>query len=217
MSIKSDEILDTIRFMQSAFTMVMALALSESFKQFIEDKENTGIHKNRIPALLGFLFLIIPYFGGMSRYFFLSYTVKIHDGTISDQYGLQLLFDEIIFMFEAASFFCLSRMLSATKWRAFNLTLLILLTADAIWLIEQRQASGDAPRLWLIFDIIEFFALLILRYCCITYEISEAKRDTRESKIKMRQVIFSCASSIIIFIMTIIDYIVNWNFRFPDI
>ncbi len=116
---------------QRAFTIVLALALAEAFKQFIADKadkpEDRVIHWDRLPALLSFLFLAFPFFHGMSRYFFVTY---IHTTTPPPHYAVYLMIDGIAFLFESAMFFVMSRTLSAGQWRRYYLSVLLLLAID---------------------------------------------------------------------------------------
>src|SRR5690349_3178439 len=128
-------------FFRSAFTVVLALALGEAFKQFVTDRiAGEGRYQEpkpdfpiilwtRLPALLSFLFLIWPFFQGMNRYFNKTY----QSGSMPQPYSLYLSIDGILFTVEAALFFVMSRALPVAKWRLFYLCTLGLLVVDSIW------------------------------------------------------------------------------------
>jgi hypothetical protein len=102
------DIVDIVGFYQKAFTVILALALAEAFKQFVADKadkeEDRVIHWERLWSLVSFLFLIFPFFQGTSRYFYVEYL-----GTkLPQDYAIFVIFDAIIFTIEAALFFVMS-------------------------------------------------------------------------------------------------------------
>jgi hypothetical protein len=95
---------DVITFFRNTFTIILALALTESFKQFVSDRgdktDKTLVHWDRLPSLLSFLFLVIPFFHGMSRYFFDRYVA----GSLPVPYATPLLLDSSVFVAESALF-----------------------------------------------------------------------------------------------------------------
>src|SRR5690349_3554976 len=130
----SKDILNTASFFQATFTIIVALSVGEAFKQFVADKaekpEDRAIHWDRLPSLLTFLFLALPFFHGMSRYFFLTYT---NANEVSASYGGYLIFDGICFITMSAIFFAMSRSLPAVQWRRYFCLILFLLVVDSTW------------------------------------------------------------------------------------
>lgn len=55
------------------FSIVLALALGEAFKQCVSERENGAIQWDRMLALLTFLLLILPFYQGMNRYLLQTY------------------------------------------------------------------------------------------------------------------------------------------------
>lgn len=116
--------------------MVLALALTEAFKQFVADKaekpEDPIVHWERLPALVGFLLLIFPFFHGMSRHIFLSY---MNVEVAPPFYSMFLMIDGIVFMLESAIFFAMSRALSPGQWRHYYWSVMLLMLVDTLWAI----------------------------------------------------------------------------------
>ena len=147
--------MESVLFFRNTFTVVLALALGEAFKQFVTDRFAGDGHYQeakqdypiilwtRLPTLLSFLFLIWPFFRGMNRYFYVTY----QNGSMPQPYSLYLSFDGILFTGEAALFFVMSRALPLAKWKLFYLCTLGLLIVDSIWdvsrwRIQTRLARG---------------------------------------------------------------------------
>ena len=99
------DIADSVGLFQRLFQITVALALGESFKQFVADesKASSGtdhVFYDRIPNLLTFISIIIPFFDGMNRYF---YFVSIKSGSsLPQDYAFHLLFDSACFLAESA-------------------------------------------------------------------------------------------------------------------
>jgi ABC-type antimicrobial peptide transport system permease subunit len=147
---KSREIIQTIDFFRGVIAIVMALALGESFKQFVSESvqkpEHQTIHWNRLPALVSFLFLIVPFYQGMIRYFVITYGDPEKP---PQHYSLFLMFDGVTFIFESALFFLMSQALSLSRWRRFYVCVLILLVVDLSWLLLaylRREMSPGRPQ-----------------------------------------------------------------------
>jgi hypothetical protein len=151
----SKDILNTAGFFRIAFTIVLALAIGEAFKQFIDDKadrpEHRTIHWDRLPSLISFLFLALPFFHGMNRYFFLAYT---NASSVSQHYGSYLLLDGASFISMSAMFFVMSRTLAAVQWRRVCYSIIILLIVDTIWILFAIGIRGFHVELWLILNAI---------------------------------------------------------------
>jgi hypothetical protein len=56
------DIIHTVKFFQSAFTIVLALSLGEALKSFTSDNQEQPLYWNRAPALLTFLLVFFPFF-----------------------------------------------------------------------------------------------------------------------------------------------------------
>lgn len=139
-----------VQFFQSAYTILLALALGEAFKQFVPDGDR-DIRWDRLPSLLAFLFTIFPFFHGMNQYMYITYLHQpaVNLATVSGP----LLFDGMAFMVMAAAFFVLSRSLSPSHWFRFYVSTLVLLVVDTVWIaISMYRGSSLQP--WLILNMI---------------------------------------------------------------
>ena len=58
-----------IQFLQTAFTILLSLAFGESFRQLVPDADQ-DVRWERFYSLAAFVFMIFPFFHGMTRYFF---------------------------------------------------------------------------------------------------------------------------------------------------
>ncbi len=192
----SKDIVDAVTFFQRAFTIVLALALGEAFKQFVADKEEKTIHWDRLPALLTFLFMIFPFFHGMNRYI---YTTYINSMSSMESYAGYLMFDGIIFMGESATFFVMSRSLSLIQWRRFLYALITLLAIDSVWIIVEHSKIPNTI-LWLSCNaLIAIVSVWFLYY----------RRNVEKPKAPLI-VAAMCA-----FATTAYSYYVLWKFYFP--
>jgi hypothetical protein len=138
-----------VGFLQTAYTILLALAFGEAFKQFVAERGD--IQWTRLPSLLAFLFMIFPFFHGMSRYLYTTYLQ--HPGSLS-QYAGYLMGDGITFMILSSLFFVLSRSLSPNHWRRFYGALLLLLLFDSIWICVALYRGIGPVKPWLAFNII---------------------------------------------------------------
>jgi hypothetical protein len=169
-----------ISFFRGAFTIVLALALGEAFKQFVTDRlGNTGTDQEprsdypvilwkRLPALLSFLFLIWPFFQGMNRYFYATYK----PGALPEPYSLYLSVDGVLFTIEAALFFVMSRALPLAKWKLFYLCIFWLLVVDSIWsLIALTHMREVQP--WMILNLASLPVLGVILW--ILHSVTKGK------------------------------------------
>jgi hypothetical protein len=120
-----------IQFLQTTFTILLSLAFGESFRQLVPDVEK-DIRWNRLYALLAFIFMIFPFFHGMTRYFFKTYLSHANDRLAP--VAFLLMFDGIMFMTMSAMFFVMSRSLAPSHWIRFFASLALLLIVDSIWI-----------------------------------------------------------------------------------
>ena len=144
------ELAHAVQFFQGGFTILMALALGEAFKQFVPDGDK-DIRWDRLPSLVAFLFTIFPFFHGMTQYMYITYLRATGLGLA--EVSEYLLFDGIMFMGMAGVFFVLSRSLSPSHWFRFYLSTLVLLAVDTIW-ISAAIYRGSQLQPWLILNII---------------------------------------------------------------
>jgi hypothetical protein len=125
-----NDLTHAVGFLQNAYTILLALALGETFKQFVPDGAKKEIEWNRLPSLLALLFLIFPFFHGMGRYLYVMYLSK--KPPFHEVAGF-LMWDGICFMCLSAFLFVMSRSLSPMHWRRFYISLLCLLVIDSVW------------------------------------------------------------------------------------
>jgi hypothetical protein len=189
----SADIHNVVSFFQAAFTFILALALTESFKQFVADRaekeEDRHIHWDRLWSLISFLFLIIPFFQGMSRYYYVEYV----DNKITAHYAIWLIFDGVAFLIEAALFFVMSRTLSPVLWQRFYLSVLALFVVDSVWALFSYETHHVPILPWLALNVTSIIVFTTLIY-------------------KFRAPRTAC---IAVVIRTILDYYVMWYFYFP--
>jgi hypothetical protein len=147
-----------IQFFQTGFTILLGLALGEAFKQLVPDGDQQ-IRSDRVPSLLAFLFLIFPFFHGMSRYFYTTY-LTLSGAKLAPVAG-RIMFDGTIFMTLAVLFFVMSRSLSPSHWMRFYTFLLALLAVDTLW-IAVSLSFGSPLLPWLVLNIVLAIVLLFV-------------------------------------------------------
>jgi hypothetical protein len=193
------DIINATSFFQTTFAIIIALSIGEAFKQFIADKaekpEDRAIHWDRLPNLLSFLFLALPFFHGMSRYFFIMYT---NASQVPDSYGGYLVFDGISFVFMSAIFFAMSRSLPAVQWRRYFCQVLLLLLIDSVWIAVAVESRGFPVLLWQILNAVLAITLIALL-------ARDNYPPVRASTV--------CAATAAI--TTLISYTFEWNVFFP--
>ena len=143
----TNDLTHLVQFLQTAYTILLGLALGEALKQFVPDGDQP-IRRDRILLLLAFLFMIFPFFHGMSRYFYSVYLS--HPEPKLGPVAGHVMFDDLIFMTLAGLFFVLSRSLSESHWRRFYGFLLALLAVDSLWILVCLGFGVNfLPWLWL--------------------------------------------------------------------
>jgi hypothetical protein len=146
-----------IQFFQTGITILLGLALGEAFKQLVPDGDQ-DIRSDRVASLMAFLFMIFPFFHGMSRYFYTNYLT--HSEAKLGPVAGHIMFDGSVFMTIAVLFFVLCRSLSPNHWIRFYTFLLALLAVDTVWIVVSMIFG--APLLsWLILNIILAGLLLV--------------------------------------------------------
>jgi hypothetical protein len=210
---KLQDYLNAVGFFRTAFALVFALALTEALKQFVAehpkqsgnagatqpDQTHALIHWDRFPALLSFVFLLVPFFQGTVRYFYLTYESKTQPFATYDQY---LVIDGLAFLIEAALFFAMSRAITTTRWRALYSCIFCLLIVDSGWSwIEYRHGALPSPD-WIKLNIGLAVVLVALLFFIRVY-------DGRRMWLAVG------LGTVAIIIRTFLDYRWSWEFYFP--
>jgi hypothetical protein len=196
------DVKSAVESLQRIYAIVLALAIAESFKQFIADDalkpEDRYIHKDRIPALISFMLLVVPFYHGMSRYLF---DVYIQPQRLAPDYGFFLAADCLAFTFEAWIFFVLSRCLQEVQWRRFYFWVMSLLSFDGIW-GAYTMAIGRAPAAaWVLVNFVTVGLLL---------GIWGRVRDDHSR-------FYPRLATVVILVRTIVDFWLSWRFYFPSL
>lgn len=116
-AVVNPDLADAANFFKQVLAVVLALALSEAFKQCVHDKKigsEEVVRWHNLPSLLSFLALIVPFFHGMNRGFYLTYVAPKALPNPS-----WLMIDGIVFLTELAIFFVMSRALSSPRWKIY--------------------------------------------------------------------------------------------------
>ena len=184
-----------VQFLQTAYTILLGLALGEALKQFVPDGDQP-IKRDRLPLLLAFLSMVFPFFHGMSRYFYTVYVA--HPEPELGPVAGHVMFDGLIFMTLAGFFFVLSRSLSESHWRRFYGFLLALLAIDSLWIFVCFSFGVNfLPWLWLNLVLAVVLTLSLLH---VWPE-------------KSRKPLWICA--VATFCTTVISYVWMSEFYFP--
>ncbi len=196
----SKPIPEIVLFFKSTFVIVLALALAEAFRQSVSDKvqepEHQVIFWPKLPALCSFLLLIIPFYQGMSRYFFVTYADL---SKLPEPYSIYLMIDTTFFLAESALFFVMSRTLAMEKWAYFYGTVLALLYVDSIWGLV-TSLHGAPIGTWSVLNLVFGGAItaLLLRFWATKNFFVPA--------------FLGLAA---MFVRTLLDYYLTWSFYFP--
>jgi hypothetical protein len=150
------DLANAIQFFQAGVGILLGLALGEAFKQLVPDGD-ANIRGDRVYLLLAFLFMIFPFFHGMSRYFYTAYMTN--PSARLAPVAARVMFDGMTFMTLAVLFFVMCRSLSPSHWVRFYTFLIVLLTVDTVWIIVS-MIYGAKLVVWLILNIILVILLL---------------------------------------------------------
>jgi uncharacterized protein with PQ loop repeat len=182
---------------------LLGLALGEAFKQFVPDGDQ-DIRWDRSSSLLALLFMIFPFFHGMSQYFYTTY--MLHPDSKLGPVAGRVMFDGMVFMAEAALFFLLSRSLSPSHWVRFYFSLHALLAVDSVWI--GVSISYKAPlQSWLILN---FILAVILTFVLIKYSPRAPYSATNPAPFAPSWI---CAAATLA--TTIASYVCMKDFYFP--
>jgi hypothetical protein len=192
---------EVILFFRTTFSIILALALAEAFKQSVNDKaveqQHSVIFWDRMPALLSFLLLIVPFYQGMNRYFFITYADL---GKIPQPYSIYLMIDGVALMAESALFFVMSRALALPQWRRFYWTVIALICVDLVWCIIGMSRDAPGTTKWFILDGASLIAFGIFM---------RGFHKTKEFRLPSRKGLCVMA------IRATADYAWIWDFYFP--
>jgi uncharacterized membrane protein len=149
----SPDLVDAANFFKQVLAVVLALALGEAFKQCVHDKkigQEQVVRWHNLPSLVSFLALIIPFFHGMNRGFYITYIAP----RIQPQANW-LMIDGFVFLIELAIFFGMSRALSADRWKLYFYWALTLMAIDTPWCIYIYFAHrGDSALIWIFWNLV---------------------------------------------------------------
>jgi nucleoside 2-deoxyribosyltransferase len=198
----------TIDSLEKIFTIILALAIGEALKQLVpDDKEFPTEHRvdyRRLPALLSFLLLIVPFYHGMLLYF-----TNIYDHPPRPaHYGFWLIVDCLAFTIEACLFFILSRSLPPRQWMRFYGAVLWLLVVDVVWAITIHFHRLAFLWRWIWLDL---GALVIFGAVALFFR--EPKGEGRDQRGVRRAVVWILLA--LCFVRTAVDYWWNWEIYFP--
>jgi hypothetical protein len=193
----SPDALYVVNFFKYVFTVVLALALGEAFKQFVADAaapDARSMHWDRLPTLILFLVTIFPFFQGMSRHFDANYQ---HAENLLKLYPNYLFVDGVAFTIESALFFVLSRALAPQQLERVIVTLLALFAVDLGRDIISFAGPGSIGP-WTYQSVVTVIILLAILFW------------QRLSWLKTPNWLAAFAV-----IRTILDYYLTWTFYFP--
>lgn len=196
------ELTHGVQFLQAAFTILLSLAFGEAFKQLVPDGDK-DMRWDRVGSLIAFVFMIFPFFHGMTRHFFTTYLA--HPNAPLGDVAPHLMFDGIMFLLMSATFFVMSRSLSPDHWSRFFSALAVLLLVDTAWSLVVIWRGINVWNFVYLNAALGFALLLIaLRY-----------RNTDQSNIEPKfswGPSFYCAVSCMG--CTLVDYYLMYDFFF---
>jgi len=146
----------TVAFFQTAFAIVLALALGEALKQFVSDEDERPLHWDRLPAFVAFILIVFPFFQSMGRHMFTTY---LDPATAPPYRPAWLMFDGIVFLVEAALIYVIARTIQPRLWRRFYGAVLLLLAVDIIW-AGVSVWRGIPVGFWVVLDVLLGIVLL---------------------------------------------------------
>jgi hypothetical protein len=181
------------------FSIVLALALGEAFKQYVSEKHDGAIQWDRTLALLTFLLLILPFYQGMNRYLLQTY-----GGIPTPQFSaLFLIFDGIAFMTESAIFFAMSRNLSNSRSVYFYWIVFVLLLVDSCWGISSVQHASEGAKVaiysWIKLNAVTCAFLLFLILALARW---------------FSKAVVAGVGTAAMLVRTVVDYMISWDFYF---
>jgi len=198
--------------LQRLFSVVVALAITVAIQKVLFD-EKGNMHvwydeathayvlwnalSNRLPALLAFIFSIVPFYHGMNRHLDRIYVEREVPGN-KEGY---LVVDFFVFFLESCLLVAFASLVGVKDY-AF-IALMLLLAVDAAWAFGTHGihygAIAPSTARWGVINAVTI-GVLLLFYCSNLFPIG---------------VLRSWALSEVAVVRTIIDYSVCWRFYFP--
>lgn len=189
----------TVKSLQWIYTIVIALSIGEAFKQIVPDaglgEDKRGIHWERLPLLLSFLLLVVPFYHGMTRFLSDMYS----EDKIDRYYGIWLLLDCSVFTIEAGLFFILARSLSKDLWLRFSWGVMVLLLLDIEWGALVWKFRPSSISWWVMVNLWSV-------PCLAGASLASRKRNPWWG---------ISLTSLVILARTVADYWTSWEFYFP--
>lgn len=183
------------------FSIVLALALGEAFKQYVSERHDGAIQWDRTFALLTFLLLILPFYQGMNKYLLQTY-----GGTAPSSAGFSpvfLIFDGVAFLIESALFFAMSRNLANSRGAYFYWIVLALLAVDSLWGVSAIQHASEGAKV----TIMSWIKLNVGFVLFLLFLILGLKRW-------LPVLAVVAIGTIAMLVRTIMDYWISWDFYF---
>ncbi len=217
----TDAVKDLIEFFRKTIAIVLALAFGEAFKQFVADKEEPAkriIHYNRLPALLSFLALLLPFFQGINSYLFETYR---NAESLFPNYKISLFFDSLMFLVESAFFFIMSRALDPLQWLRLTGCARILMVVDAIWAMAAYLLHSAQIKSWLFLDVVSIVVITVIRNKRLRIGVAGAKsggnarENPRVSLLGFDLELWPWLFVLFNIIRTTVDYGLAWSHYFP--
>ncbi len=200
----AEAIESTVQSLQWIYTVVIALAIGEAIGKVVGKEDGNGdnrIQWNRLPALIAFVFIIVPFYHGMGRYLQTVYDPSSPPSTFGWSYGMFLLFDVAVFAIEAFLFFVLARSLQPKNWTQSCGAVMILLMVDIVWGVSV---------LWL-HDMTEIRPWVNINcIVCLAFSVLLALRRWLPHHSAGLWVV-----TVVVILRTVCDYIFTWSFYFP--
>jgi len=198
-----DAIWSTVEYLRQIFAIVLALAVTEAFKQFIADRAEEplapAVRRGALWGLISFLFFLVPFYHGMARYLYDTYRLP---SSRPQPYSHFLLFDIISFTVEATLFFVMSRSLQLKQWRRFYISVVAVLVTDTVWGTIAWRTHSPQVGPWLVLNIVFlpiFIAILLL-----------SKLDSKIDKVA------PYIAFLLMILRTTLDYALSWKIYFPS-
>jgi hypothetical protein len=183
------------------FSIVLALALGEAFKQYVKDNDG-NIQWDRTLGLITFLLLILPFYQGMNRYLLQTYGVAAAPS--HPWPAVRFVLDGAAFLIESAVFFAMSRNLVNNRWRYFYSIVLVLLLVDSCWglsaLAYASPGASVAIESWIKLNVGFSIFLVLLIWLGKKWDWDDLA--------------VAVIGAIAMLGRTICDYVISWDFYF---
>ena len=200
---------NSVSQLSELYNVVIGIALSVAIFRVFTDG-NQGLASlneltSRVPNLLIFLLLVIPFYHGAVRHLFATY---VEGGGSSRIKNGALLADFVLLFVEGCLFVVMA--LSVTDIQVLVWVVVALLVLDSVWgflawLAFTGAQSQYAERTWAIINT-------VCAACLVTMMMVFNKfASDPENAIRLSVVV-----AIFVFLRTVVDYSKTWKFYFPD-